>query len=114
MLPSAALTRVLTARVASAYIVAMPKKAIIHIQKMAPGPPVSIAPEEPTMLPVPTCAAMAVARAWNELMPLSCLKPLSLKFPKVRRIPSPKQRTCMKRVRMVYHRPTPMSRNTRI
>ena len=51
-------------------MVAMPKKAMIHIQKMAPGPPVRMAPEAPTMLPVPTCAAMAVARAWKEVMPL--------------------------------------------
>ena len=54
-------------------MVAMPKKAMIHIQKMAPGPPVRMAPAEPTMLPVPTWAAMAVARAWKELMPLVML-----------------------------------------
>ena len=61
-------------------MVAMPKKAMIHIQKMAPGPPMRIAPEAPTMLPVPTCAAMAVASAWNELMPLLCFSPLRLKL----------------------------------
>ena len=44
-------------------MVAMPKKAMSHIQKMAPGPPVKMAPEAPTMLPVPTWAAMAVAKA---------------------------------------------------
>ena len=33
---------------------------MIHIQKMAPGPPMRIAPDAPTMLPVPTWAAMAV------------------------------------------------------
>ena len=54
-------------------MVAMPKKAMTHIQKMAPGPPVRMAPEAPTMLPVPTWAAMAVARAWKELMPLLLL-----------------------------------------
>lgn len=27
-----------------------------HIQKMAPGPPVRIAPDAPTILPVPTCS----------------------------------------------------------
>ena len=52
-------------------MVAMPKKAMTHIQKIAPGPPVRIAPEAPTMLPVPTCAAMAAVSAWNELMPRS-------------------------------------------
>ena len=30
------------------------KKAMIHIQKIAPGPPTRIAPQAPTMLPVPT------------------------------------------------------------
>ena len=54
-------------------MVAMPKKAMTHIQKMAPGPPVRIAPDAPTMLPVPTWAAMAVASAWKELMPLLLL-----------------------------------------
>ena len=40
----------------------------IHIQKIAPGPPMRIAPQAPTIFPVPTCAAIAVASAWNELM----------------------------------------------
>ena len=92
----------------------MPKKAITHIQKIAPGPPIRIAPEAPTMLPVPTCAAMAVASAWKELMPLLWRLPRSVRLPKTRRIPSPKQRTCTKRVRMVYHSPTAMRRMTRM
>ena len=62
-------------------MVAMPRKAMTHIQKMAPGPPVRIAPDAPTMLPVPTCAAMAVASAWKELMPLSCFPPRRLRLP---------------------------------
>ena len=45
---------------------------MIHIQKIAPGPPVRIAPQAPTILPVPTWAAMAVVRAWKELMPPCC------------------------------------------
>ena len=57
-------------------MVAMPKNAMIHIQKIAPGPPMRIAPQAPTMLPVPTCAATAVASAWNELMPHLCFSPL--------------------------------------
>ena len=95
-------------------MVAMPKKAMTHIQKMAPGPPVRMAPEAPTMFPVPTWAAMAVASAWNELMPCSCRPPRNDRLPKVFFIPSPKQRTCINRVRTVYHRPTPMRRNTRM
>ena len=74
-------------------MVAMPKKAMIHIQKMAPGPPVRMAPAEPTMLPVPTWAAMAVARAWKELMPLACFLPRRVRLPNTFRMPSPKQRT---------------------
>ena len=74
----------------------MPKNAMIHIQKIAPGPPMRIAPQAPTMLPVPTCAATAVASALNS--------------PKKRRQPSPKQRTCTNFVRMVKYRPAPRSR----
>lgn len=74
-------------------MVAIPKNAMIHIQKIAPGPPVRIAPEAPTILPVPTWAAMAVASAWKELIPLSCFLPLKVRFPNTRFIPSPKQRT---------------------
>ena len=47
----------------SAYLVAIPKKAAIHIQKRAPGPPVLMAVATPTILPVPIVAASAVARA---------------------------------------------------
>ena len=82
-------------------MVAMPKKAMTHIQKMAPGPPARIAPDPPTMLPVPTWAAMAVARAWKELIPCSCFPPRRVRLPNTFRIPSPKQRTCTKRVRML-------------
>ena len=50
-------------------MVAMPKKADTHIQKMAPGPPEASAVAQPVMLPVPTCAATAVVSAWKLLMP---------------------------------------------
>ena len=54
----------------------MPKKALSHIQKMAPGPPAAMAVAAPAMLPVPTWAATAVASAWKELMPVwSALSP---------------------------------------
>ncbi|MDD3590728.1 MAG: hypothetical protein PHO46_10735 [Thermoguttaceae bacterium] len=68
----------------------MPRNAITHIQKIAPGPPVRIAPDAPTILPVPIWAASAVASAWNELMPASCFFPLRLILPKTLRKPSPK------------------------
>ena len=82
-------------------MVAMPKKAENHIQKMAPGPPEYRAVAQPAMLPVPTWAAMAVVSAWKELMPcLPAFSPLSEKPPNTRRIPSAKPRTWMKRVRI--------------
>ena len=83
-----------------------------HIQKIAPGPPVKIAPDAPTILPVPTWAAIAVASAWKELMPLSCLRPLSDRFPKTLFMPSPKKRIWTKPVRIVYQTPTRINRIT--
>ena len=56
-------SRYLTAKQPSAYLVAIPKKAAIHIQKIAPGPPALIAVATPTILPVPTVAASAVQSA---------------------------------------------------
>ena len=41
----------------------MPKRAEIHIQNTAPGPPRMIAPVTPAMLPVPTVDASAVETA---------------------------------------------------
>ena len=82
-----------------------------HIQKMAPGPPMRMAPQAPTMFPVPTCAAIAVATAWKELMPpFFCLPPFREKPPNSLRKASPKQRTCTKLVRMVKKSPVPISR----
>ena len=43
----------------------MPKKETIHIQKIAPGPPDTIAADTPAILPVPTVAASAVHKLWN-------------------------------------------------
>ena len=37
----------------------MPKSAITHIQKIAPGPPTTMALATPAMLPVPTQPARA-------------------------------------------------------
>jgi len=61
--PSALSLRYLMARIASAYFVAMPKNAVIHIQNTAPGPPSTTAVATPAMLPVPTVAARAVVSA---------------------------------------------------
>ena len=44
-------------------MVDMPKNADSHIQKIAPGPPEYSAVAAPAILPVPTCAAIAVVSA---------------------------------------------------
>lgn len=75
-------------------MVAIPKNAAIHIQKIAPGPPIAIAVAAPAILPVPTCAAIAVASAWKEDIPSASASPfLWNNPPKVLLIPSPKPRT---------------------
>ena len=71
----------------------MPKNAAIHIQKMAPGPPIAMAVATPARLPVPIWAAMAVARDWNELMPdWSALLPKSETLAKTYLKARPKRR----------------------
>ena len=47
----------------TAYFVAVPRIAAIHIQKRAPGPPATSAVATPTILPVPIVAERAVQRA---------------------------------------------------
>lgn len=44
---------------------AMPTSAIIHIQKIAPGPPRFSATATPAILPVPTREASEVQNAWD-------------------------------------------------
>ncbi len=56
----------ITASVPSKNLVAMPTTALIHIQKMAPGPPIERATATPAMLPIPTVAAMALVSASKE------------------------------------------------
>ena len=50
-------------KVASEKAEPTPKKAMIHIQTMAPGPPYPMAVATPTMLPVPTRPESAMANA---------------------------------------------------
>ncbi|MDY7023976.1 MAG: hypothetical protein SWJ54_21955 [Cyanobacteriota bacterium] len=47
----------------SKKLVAIPIKAVIHIQKMAPGPPKVIATATPPILPAPTRPATLKAKA---------------------------------------------------
>ena len=93
-------------------MVAMPKNALTHIQKIAPGPPEAMAVAAPAILPVPTCAAMAVASAWKELRPFSVLFPCREKFPNIFFIPAPitpeahnPTKTCSQCPQMMRHFP---------
>ena len=61
--PWAFCSRKRTASTTSAYLVAMPTRAVIHIQNKAPGPPTAIAVATPAILPVPTVADSAVISA---------------------------------------------------
>ena len=63
------------ASTASAYLVAMPTRAVHHIQNSAPGPPRKMAVATPAILPVPTVAESTVIRALKGVMsPSPCLK----------------------------------------
>ena len=53
------------ASVTSVVLRAMPAMPIIHIQKIAPGPPKAIATATPPMFPNPTVAERAAERAWK-------------------------------------------------
>ena len=56
---------------------AIPKRAITHIQKIEPGPPKWIAVATPAILPVPTVADIAVIKAWNgDIVPSALLEDL--------------------------------------
>ena len=65
--PFSPLTRYLTAMMVSEYLVAMPRRPVIHIQRTAPGPPRAMAVPTPTMLPVPMVEDRAVVSAPNWL-----------------------------------------------
>ena len=80
---------------ASTKALPAPKKAMTHIQTMAPGPPKPMAVATPPMLPVPTRPDHAIAKAWNEVMPVFWV----LSVLNSSRNISPKRRTCTKRVR---------------
>lgn len=61
--PLSSTSRYFTATTTSAYFVAIPTKAVTHIQNSAPGPPTAIAVATPAMLPVPMVADSAVISA---------------------------------------------------
>src|SRR5690606_5368189 len=67
----------------SQYLVAMPTRAVHHIQNSAPGPPRKMAVATPAILPVPTVAARQVISAWKGLIspsaPGSFLRPCHIR-----------------------------------
>ena len=85
--------------------------AMTHIQKMAPGPPETMAVATPTMLPVPMVPASAVHMLWNWLMAMSSLLVWAVTSllvntaPMVCRIQWPTRRNWKPPVRKVIHRP---------
>lgn len=63
----------------------------------------------PTMLPVPTRPDKAMAKAWNEVMPVFCV----LSVENSKRAISPKRRTCTKRVPKEKYNPAKRHKNTK-
>ena len=62
----------------------------------------------PTRFPVPTCAAIAVATAWKELIPcFPASFPLNEKLPKRRFQPAPNFVNCTPPNRIVKNKPVP-------
>ena len=57
--------RYLIPNATSEYLVAIPRKPEIHIQKIAPGPPAAIAVATPAMFPTPTVPPSAMFNAAN-------------------------------------------------
>ena len=66
--PLASLPLYIIASVPSKNFVAIPRNALTHIQKIAPGPPTHSAIATPAILPMPTVELIVVIKAWNELM----------------------------------------------
>ena len=74
----------MTAKEQVKNLVAIPSIAVIHIQKIAPGPPIWIANATPAMLPIPMVPAMPAVSALKwEICPgslgLSYLPPDQIK-----------------------------------
>ena len=63
ILPSANFSLYLWDKVTSTNFVVIPKKAVIHIQKIAAGPPKKIANATPPIFPVPMVPDKAVVKA---------------------------------------------------
>lgn len=66
MKPFPLFSRNSAANTISAAFMHIPVAALIHIQKIAPAPPIDIAPATPAMFPVPTVAEREVQAALKE------------------------------------------------
>ena len=85
-----------------------PRKATIHIQKIAPGPPKAMAMATPAMLPTPTRLDSERDNAWNGDTPAS-----ERSWRNIRRSMSGNARSWMKRVRTLKYRPVSRHSTTR-
>ncbi|CAL9361236.1 hypothetical protein SUDANB37_00690 [Streptomyces sp. enrichment culture] len=81
------------ARTDSTNAEAPPTRAIIHIQKTAPGPPMVIAVATPAMLPVPIRAAAEMVNAPKGLTPDCGLSLKTRNISGIRRICTPLERS---------------------
>ena len=95
--------------VTSTNLVVMPRKAVIHIQKSAAGPPRKMANATPPMLPVPTVPDSAVDSAWKWVVSpwVASFEYLPVTTPQA----CLKKRTWGKPRYSVKNSPTPSSRN---
>ena len=80
----------------------MPMRAVTHIQKTAPGPPLTRAEATPTRFPVPTCAPRVAQSAPNPDTPSSFFMDF-FTFLNI----FPKYRSCTRRRRAVRNNPVP-------
>ena len=67
-IPFSLIERYFVPSVHSTNFVAIESKPTIHIQKIAPGPPVAIAMATPAMFPKPIVAERAAVKAWKWLI----------------------------------------------
>ena len=103
--PFASRSRKCTASSTSAYLVAMPTSAVIHIQNTAPGPPSATAVATPAMLPTPMVAARhVISAAYGLTSPWASSPPRPLH---TSRRPAPILRTGMPPSRTCRYKPVP-------
>jgi len=85
----------------------MPKMAVIHIQKIAPGPPSVMAVATPARLPVPTWPDSAVESACQGVMAPS--SPCALRPAQTSATAGPNLRSGRAPTRYIMNRPVPSS-----